>query len=300
MVKPYPYSKSAYYANKYGKSKSKVSAAAKTIQRTYRAKRQTMFLKKYVPEAVAAARVTKYGKRVTVNIPKQHSNAVSTPKVQLTNYIAMGTLNQAYVPFPKTNAYSDRLTAKKEQHAFIKGIRFVRTFEFIRPNETEEAVEACPPIIMHWAVIQLKEPNVPVENWTAEIKKKFFRSFDDDFDRCEDFEDNGPNTTWNSTHNWLKMNPDGNFNILTHRKRRMYQKSGIQGLDYKTHPYLWHIDTWMRINKTFTYTNTDQAYPDNPLFEVYWYNTVTPTDYPFGVTNFAFVGTIRQHTVYFG
>lgn len=145
----------------------------------------------------------------------------------------------------------------------------------------------------------MKEPNVPFDNWKNEIATKFFRTFDDSFDRVADFADNNSASTYDSKLNYCKMNPDGNFNILTHRTKMLSTKFGIQGYDWKMSPFLWHIDTYMKLNKTFTYGNTDNAYPDNPLFEVYWYQTVTPTDYPFGYSDYEYVGTFRQNTVFF-
>lgn len=307
MVKPYPYNKSAYYAVKYGyptAGAGVVKGAATKIQRAFRKRRQTMWLKKYVPTAYKmkpAAAPTKYGKRlISAFAPKQRSMAYQRDEAVFSDNLKLGCLTQNIVPFPRADSYADRLNTKQTANLFVKGIRFVRTFEFNSPpTDGEDPVKNCPPIIMHWAVIQMKQPNAFVDDWTDIIKNKFFRTFDQSFDRVENFVDNDETSLWSSDKNWNRMNPDGNFAILTHRKKMLKQRLGETALDYKVQPYLWHIDMYMKLNKTFNYTNTDQAYPDNPLFEVAWYQTVTPTNYPFGFSNYTYVSSIRQPTVYY-
>lgn len=305
MVKPYPYNKSSQYAIKYGYSArtgGKLTDAAKTIQRAFRSKRQLIFLKKHVPTAMKMRRTysmkgTKYGSRMKVTQPKQRSLAFSPNEAFLNSFLGMGILYQNVVSMPQSNASAAVINSKGKQHLYVKGIRFCRSFEFFKPTSGEEASPTCPPIMMHWAVIQLKEPNVPFENWKDEISNKFFRTFDDTYDKVENFIDNDDSSLWSTDKNWNRINPDGNMNILTHRKRVLTQNDRTEG-DIRIRPYLWQIDTYMPIKKTLIYSNSDQPYPDNPLFEVYWFQTLTPTDYPYP-SNADLVTTFRQHTVYY-
>jgi hypothetical protein len=295
MVKPYPYSKSKYYAWKYGNRQVKRVAAAKTIQRTFRRKRYSIFLKRNVPNA----KLPKYGRRIQSDKPKQRCFAINSNPVFLESYLSMGTLIVNVVPFPQSSATAARLNVKYVQNPLIKGIRFQRTFEMIR-NDPDGEIPACPPIVMHWAIVQLREKNVAVDQWENEIANKFFRNFNDSYDRVENFENNLSGSVWNGVHNMCKMNPDGNVNIMTHRKRVLTQKFGVQGLEHKSQPYFWAIDTYIKLDTVFTYSNSDQAYADCPLFEVSWYNTISPTDYPIGYSNHEYVATFRNHTVYYG
>nr|WCR62209.1 MAG: capsid protein [Circoviridae sp.] len=299
MVKPYPYNKSAYYAVKYGYPSvgaGKVKGAASKIQRVWRKNRQRMWLKKHAPNALATP---KYGKRIKIPNPRSRSLAFQGPHVNLSSYVKMGTLYVQNVSFPQSSSSAARINTKYGANLTVKGIRFARTFERLRFSETEEEIPVCPPVIMHWAVVQLKEPKVFFQDWKEKIATGFFRTFDDSYDRIANFVDNNATSTFDSTMNLCKMNPDGNFNILTHRRKMLTQKYGSAGLDWKMSPWLWHIDTYMKLNKTFTYSDTDQVYPDNPLFEVYWYQTVTPTEYPIGKSDAEYVATFGQNTVYF-
>lgn len=299
MVKPYPYNKAAYYAAKYGYPSvgaGKVKGAASKIQRVWRKNRQKIWLKRHAPNALAR---TKYGSRIKVPAPRQRSAATQDPHQYLLAGVKLGTLYVNVVNFPSSSTTASRINTKYGANLYVKGIRFTRTFEMSRTLTGEEEIPACPPVIMHWAVVQMKRPKVPFNEWKTEIATKFFRTFDDSFDRVADFVDNANTSTFDSTLNYCKMNPDGNFNILTHRKKMLSSKYGVEGYDWKTSPFLWHIDSYMRINKTFTYSNTDAAYPDNPLFEVYWYQTATPTDYPFGYSDHEYIGTFRQNTCFF-
>lgn len=240
--------------------------------------------------------VTKWAKRMKVEQPRQKSQAVQDPHVGGNTLVALGTLDYQEVKLPLADVASNVLGTRVGLYINLKGIRFCRQFEFLKPSE---AIAKCPPIILHWAVVQLKDADMDPALWKGQMSAEFFRSFNEQGDRHTPFVDNGAGSAWGSLQNCCRMNPDTEVNILTHRRKKLTQRVGEVGFLYtESRPYVWQIDKYIKIKKRIGWSNISRSRPTHPIIELYWYQTQCPSDYP-SPGNASVVATWKQHTVYY-
>lgn len=279
----------------------RVQIAAKVIQGAYRNRRYIGYATKRIAGLVKTRgyrrKGTKWGKRME-KTSKVHVEARQDGHATGNALLPLGGLSFQLIdtPLPSTSiasaAFSSRLWTDK---LLIRGIRFCRQFEFLRPSE---AVAACPPIQMHWAVVQLKDADMDPGTYGTEFRKAFFRSNNDYDDRFTPFVDTGG---WSSYKNCCSMNPDAEFNILTHQKKTMIQNGEFprppSGSNVEPYQYIWQIDKYITIKKSVDFRKTNSSVATHPLVELFWYETLTPTNYPAALSNV--VATWKCHTMYF-
>jgi len=276
--------------------------AAKAIQWAWKnrrtIKRKGSAIVRYVKKRKTS---TKWGSRMKVVEPKQRSAARSDPHVGSNSTIAMCTLQWQQIVLPGPQGGFTELGRRDGLRVYVKGIKICRQFEFLRPSES---VPHCPPIIMHYAVVQLKDASMDGGTYSQSFREKFFRSFTDTQDRIEPFIDNTVGSGWSSKQNCLNMNPDSEFNILTHMRRKMVQRCDFpvspSGPNVTPNQYIWHIEKYMKIKKSIAFDRTTDGTPIHPIFDMYWYQTITPSDYPSHTPSVPVVcATWKQHTVYY-
>lgn len=286
------------------------ATAAKKIQSWYRKKR-VMSAKKtawtnYKRKGTWQRSQTKYGARMQIAYKKQRSQAVGTQERNFTDAFTFPMANLIFgnIIMPRNDLSGENLAAKKGQSIFLKGVRLRRQFEFLPPSEERPAVRQ---IICHYAILQAKDVewgNRTQQERQAALNKDFFRTFNDYNKRCDDFEDNGTTSLWKDTQNTASINPDGDFNVITHMRRLMEQPQALDQytptgqMQIRPERYIWQIDKYMRLNKTVNQTRIDLNVMDFPLIEVFWYQTRTPYNYP-NPTNPQVVNTWSNYVTYF-
>lgn len=295
------------YTGRYVTAKARNAGikALSYLQRRWRGKK--MLYRKRASRAISNYRrsgyyQTKYGRRLKTQPAVQKSQALGVIPMasnQLT-LIPLGNLVFRALDWPAGNNNSIVMRQRASSDILLKGIRFVRSFEFLRGGT--EFIPPCPPIMMHWALIQFKNANVDTANYDAEIRKDFFRVFYEGNDREDPFPNNSSSSNWTTLLNTAKMNPDGNFNIITHRKRIMQQgpafPPGGDGWNLKARDYIWQFDRYIKFNKRVDWSNSFGSRPTNDIVEVFWCQTLTPKDYPV-IADSVVAQTWHQHTMYY-
>jgi len=293
----------------------RLNRAVRTMQARYRYKKNVRLLKiRREMSAVGRAMSnykrtgyyqTRYGKRMKVAAPKQYCQAVqSFVKTSLdTVRVSLGNFAWQFFITPASNTDDRSLTARHGNKVSVRGLRICRQFEFLPPGE---ALGVCPPIMVHYAILQAKKPdfaNQGESTQTLQLKLDFFRVFEYQNKRSADFVSNGPLSLWSNLMNTAPINPDSDFNVITHMRRVMEQPPALVdtptgSLNIRQRNYVWNIRKYMKINKTLNVANVYDSQLDNPLIEVIWYQTVTPEGYP-NPADQLWLQTWQQNTCYF-
>lgn len=281
-----------YGASKYGRSIRRVGMAARVIQGAYRNRRAIKTIAKFVRKRVKP-QMTKWGKRMRVVEPKQRASANQDAHAAGTALLPLGSLSFQQIQMPNPAATARDLGGRRGIYVYLKGIRICRQFEFLRPSEQ---IPPIPPIIMHYAVVQLKDASGDPAQWGTQFRGGFFRAFNETADKTIDFVDNTAASGWSSILNCCNMNPDNEFNILTHKRRKMEQPQVYAG-NVRPGSYIWQIDKYVRVKKRIAWANINATTPIHPLIELFWFQTRTPSNYPVG--NAPGVATWSTHTKYY-
>lgn len=268
--------------------------AARVIQFAYRHRRKIRRAYMGARQVVKYARKRKMMPKASKNMepaPKRRALAYGDSIPTLPDTYALANLFGAEVNFPTFNTINN-LRTRERLDVYIKGIKWCRVFKL--PYSTVK----CPPVMVHWAVIQPKVPNQNFIDFLTQARLRFFRWNGDTNDREFPFADNITSSPWSASHNCLPMNPDANFNIIYHKKRVLHQEfEPNTGFQFPQHMHTWKIDFYGRIKKAFTYRNLTDVSATHPLYEVWWYQTVTPDNYP-NPSNGVFLSSYKMHNVY--
>ena len=67
----------------------------------------------------------------------------------------------------------------------------------------------------------------------------------------------------------------------------------------------WKIEKYVKFNKKFSFADTTTARPTHPIYEVMWYQAITPDLYTTGAgtsppANASLITTQKMHTMYYG
>ena len=191
-------------------------------------------------------------------------------------------------------AYTQRLAP----NIWISGIKICRTFYYDQLVGTGGDIG---PLKLHWGLVQMK--STPGNANTDAVNKavmalQFFRSNDETTDRHRAFVDaTAAPKTWDDYTNCLPMNPDGAVKILTRRKKWICARDTQSQTMGKER---WQIEKYYKIKKNLHYYTSTSTTLENPIYEVFWYNTYNPATYPAASpTTVAYVKTYKTNTVYF-
>jgi len=290
-----------------GRMPMRRGTAASKIQRWYRsrrvatAKRTAMknFRNKGYYQTAKSRPATKYGKRLKDPTPRQQSQlAGDQPTFATYTSIKLATLTYRSIihPTPAGGQTFDFLGERHGQNIMLKGIKINRRF-FSFP--ASEGTGILQPFMMHYAMVQFKDADVDPNTWAQQLKENFFRTYGEIYDRTRDFDNNTSSTVWTNYHNELPMNPDGNFNIIFHWRKRMEQKpTSTIDRNQRPHTFEWNIKRYVRLNKVIHYTNLQSLQPTHPILEVFWYQCMNGIAYP-PVSDGEFVGTNVLNVTYY-
>lgn len=293
--------------SRYGKYALKaqdprVQVAAKVIQYAYRNRRYIKYAGKRIAGLVKTRgyrRKTKFGSRMKATVPRLATPSIQASPPEFNTTIGLGVLYLKRISMPPPSNNPNRFNVRQGSAIYLKGIKFCRQFEFLRPSE---AVDRVPPVMVHWAVIQLKDASTPILEQRSSIQSKFFRQANEDQDREAPFIDNAASgSRWSAQMNCAPMNPDGEFNILTHQKWIMEQGSFFPtdtGPNVRPGNYIKQIDKYVPVHKKVDFQSSANEIPTHPLYECVWYQTLTPSYYPNNSATEA-IATWDWNTVYY-
>lgn len=223
--------------------------------------------------------------RLNKQAPSTSKAKSSSPAVTLTD-VNMGTLTMDMCRMPDMSS-SNFYNAREGANVYIRGIKVCRYFE---NTETNRAYE------VHHCLIQFKGGTTPE---VSAIKPEFFRSHAASNDRVQAFTDYPVvgTATWDMHMNCNQLNPNKEISILWHKRRWLMPKE-LNTTGNMRH--VWKLDKYVPIKKRFSFPYQSVNYPNQPIFELYWYNTITPSDFP-GSNQGAVVDvkTMGQTTTYF-
>lgn len=297
-----PYRRSVSYRTRYPKRRSK-----KTMRR-HKMYRRT------VPSAGLRSR------QVSTNTTGTAVNAVPTGgRCRLLDQVddnnvncQMGAIYMKPVPNPATISAVSNTRARTSNHVNYHGIKINRTFAL-----PYSEIIFNTSVVVNWAIIQFRRNGfencqnaggVPENLYTA-----FFRhtpknsTVNDD----EDFDDyTAASQVWSHEMNCLAMNPDNNYKIITHRRFILSDKSSSQGIGNGgpgpqkvqwNQCWMKNINFYYKMGKTLSFTENSSARPENPICEIWWYNSVVEDGKPADVTITSTYGmnTFNKNTTYF-
>ncbi len=213
--------------------------------------------------------------------------------------LVMGRL---YISSPDYPLHSSgNLVASRETNRmYLKGIKLCRQF-----YRTNGGGKNLPQMKFNYALVQLKCPLSPegtnsdtegAAEALAKIKEKFWRINTFTGTRSVDFNQYVPGQPWTNIYNCQPMNPNGNFNILSkYSKTLTTRANSISG----GHAWYWQLDKYIKVGKKMVFDSLPAVYPQNPIFEIWWYNQVNPLDYDQNNIDSIQAETFANHTTYF-
>lgn len=232
--------------------------AAPRIQRWYRKRRKNMRSKMH--------RRTEPGIRLRSKafqngIPGGTNQRFGLGQFQINNNL----------PYPPQAVDVTQDNRRKNSTVFMKGFRICRTFYVERAGIGN--LNNAAQVEIHWALLQQKAGSLG-PSLETDTKVNFFRDHTAATTRARNFNDYGPTDPWSAEFNCLPINPQNDFNIITHQKKILSPVS-----DVAARPTLWKIDKYYKLKKHVRFTGTT-GLPERPVYEVFWANTVSAQDFP--------------------
>lgn len=190
------------------------------------------------------------------------------------------------------------ITNRRQNTVFISGWKIQRQFYWI--SNVGQGESQNEPVVVNWALIQPKSKyisdllNTGTEaNMTTILTSEFFTQ---QASNTTDYVPFLSNTTticaWRHNKNNLAMNPNNNFNIITRKKKTLYPSQ------WPNHSrQQWTINKWMPYKKWVEFETPSDILPHTPIYEIYWYEQLTPKDYPTNTVEV--LRTWNSHKVYF-
>ena len=203
--------------------------------------------------------------------------------VDLTYYSwPMGNMLIQPLPYPDPTAQQDTdLQCRSRNIVNIHGWKIQRKIWFRIPSDSA-AVNGVgiQPIEVHYCLLQMKDDrNTEGTNLGTNAIADFFRAYGYADKREENFVPYDATTTaWQQNMNDAPLNPTGFFNIISHKKKTLWNQYGAQNRSWKS--YCWSMDYYQRYGKNVQYRTMATTLPDHPIYEVMWYNSKTPDGFP--------------------
>lgn len=221
---------------------------------------------------------------------------------------AMGQMYMKPIPNPLPPSSIVNQRCRQTNHVNYHGIKLNRTFA-LPYGENLPTSSLC----VNWALIQFVRGAFDDVTTTQNIYAAFFRhtpanstiNDDESFDAYA-----SGTTTWNGEMNILPMNPDNQYRIITHRRFILSDKGGTDrignngaGPQRQQWQQCWmkNINYYYKLYKAQSFTGTANSRPENPICEIWWYNSVVEDGKPADVTitsNY-YLNTFNKHTTYF-
>lgn len=151
---------------------------------------------------------------------------------------------------------------RKSQTVFFSGIKVCNWFKNLQSF----------PIVIHTALLQLKDYHPADSNEPADFENDFFRDAKAVNQRNKPFTD--ALTVWDSDYYCAAINPD-KFNILSRRK---YHLAGVG--ETRGHRLSYTSDEkYYKIGKNVAFETVTAVQPTHPFYYVYWAVAENPQDW---------------------
>lgn len=271
-------------SNRYGRAaefawrnRGTAKRAATTIGRGYRAykRRKSSRVANAAPDAERRA------------VAHQVSSSTGSTPLPL----PIATLNGVSIDFgqPPTNTTAANYNQRTGSLIELHGIKICRTFY-------NESLRSRSPVVVNWALVQSKHDRLddsPGE-FLEYLKSQFFRQHSGAETTTQDFADVDPLTsTWDMGINCNPMNSN-KCHIIARRKKMLNFKNDNSETN---HSWIWNLEHYFKFNRRLEFTDKDQALPNKPIYEVFWYSTATPEQ--FAPDEIEGVKTTDNNTIYF-
>lgn len=221
------------------------------------------------------------------------------------NYISfrMGTCYFQSIPWPYVSENAANSTAfdskkRNQNHINLHGFKIHRQFEY----ELEDDLSPGP-LVVNWALIQART-DVDTTELAQALTNNTFREHSSLKNETYSFEQYGVSSGWKAEMNYLPMNPDNKFKILTHKRMIMHPRSGnnytqrAKTKEAWTAPNRWEIKRYYKVGKVVSFANDDDLTPQKGIYEVFWYNTENADRFPANPVATSFLCTQRRNITY--
>lgn len=220
---------------------------------------------------------------------------------------ALRTLCFEFLPNPVIAPDVGDYNVRDKSRVYYSGYRICREFD-------NQGLDVSRHYEVNYAIIQWKkgfirtlvDPDGPgggdglptKEKISDTLRKDFFRENGQSNDRVSDFVDGSIGAQlWEMKYNCNSMNPNKNYKIILRKKFRLTPRDegrrSTLFLSRKT------IRMWLPVKRRLNFQKRSDKIPDAPFMEIWWYNTVSPNDYPTAPANVTNLRTWRKHHLYF-
>jgi len=222
------------------------------------------------------------------------------------NYISfrMGTMYFQSIPWPYKPTDGENFSTKKREsnHLNLHGFKIHREFAY-----EKDEIDGVGPIVVNWAIIQGRV-DIDTQELAAALTNNTFREHSSLINETYSFEQytaTGSGANWKGELNYLPLNPDNKFKILTH-KRMVLQPKNFSNFAQRARkgegwsaPNRWEIKKYYKVGKTFSFEDNNAITPQKNIYEVFWYNTQTPDGFPVNPISTSYLTTMRRNQTYY-
>jgi hypothetical protein len=213
--------------------------------------------------------------RMAPNI-KSAGKSVQPPNQPFYQNIKLRTLYSSPMPEAPPPTQANDFNVRERSTVTYKGYKICRQFEN-RGSGPAAIYE------VNYAMIQFK--NNITEGLTplqieALIRDKFFRETVSNTERSADFINASTSAqVWDATYNCNPMNPNKQYNIIFRKKFTLGpRKSNVN--ESRTFENFKKFDFYMPVKKRVQFAKRDSTANQTPFYEIWWYNSRGPADYP--------------------
>ena len=115
----------------------------------------------------------------------------------------------------------------------------------------------------------------------------------------------GATDAWKGEFNYLPLNPDNKFKVLTHRRMVLiprndgnYMQRSKKGSAWMA-PNKWNIKRYYKVGKAMSIEDDDALEPQKNIYEIFWYNTENADRFPANPIQTSYLDTQRRNVVYY-
>ena len=180
--------------------------------------------------------------------------------------VTIETLYKDTLIAPSQPTSQNEYNVRDKAIVMYKGFKICRVFE----NSGNQWLR------VHYAVIQWRKDTY--ESTTDDMKQGFFRDTSaatSNNTRTTDFEDVTGARLFNHKYDCLAMNPNKKYRIISHKAFTLHPRR----VDTVGSGHVKRFDYYMKVNKRMNFARRDSTQPDSPFDEVWWYTTLTQTDW---------------------
>lgn len=267
------------------KNRQKYASAARKIQRAFRKAKKSRRARMQ-PSARASGK------------------AVEQAKMVSSDNVRLRTLTGNYMPNPQPSSDAGDFNVRERSSCYYSGYKVCRVFEN-RGTAFEDVYT------VNYCIVQMNrgfvgDVGAGGEKSEAEVltdmRENFFRNNLETNTKVQDFQNAATvgTTLWDMTYDCRPMNPNKGYKIIFRKKFTLYPRAISGGERGVLRHNFKKFEFYMPIKKRMQFQTKNSSICNTPFFEVYWYNTRSPEDWPSSnpgsITD---VKTYTHHKLYF-